>query len=161
MGYFKRPIRRRAARASADAFRDASREVAADARRWRRRDPAFVRFVLETPDRGRVGLFQTSDLIEDDEALPLAARSALAAAYRWFNANIPMPPRQRPDAVYWFLESAREPIARLRTIVECHRLAGRPIVMLATRTPGRIVYRDAVQVAAVPYPDRRRTSSHW
>ena len=161
MGYFKRPVRRRTARDAASAFRERSRDVVADARRWRRRDPAFVRFVIETPDRGAVGLFQTSDLIEDDDALPPAARSALANAYRWYNENLPMPPRQRPEAVFWFRGDAREPIARLRTIVECHRLAGRPIVMLATRAPGRIVYRDAVQVAAVPYGDQRRTASVW
>lgn len=161
MGYFKRPIRRRAARAAADALREGTRDVAPTDRRWRRRGPAFVRFVIDAPGRGHVGLFQTSDLIEEDEALPPAARRALADAYRWFNDHFPMPPRQPPEAVFWFRESAREPIARLRTIVECHRLAGRPIVMLATHAPGRIVYQDDVQVAAVPYGDQRRTTSVW
>jgi hypothetical protein len=30
--------------------------------------------------------------------------------------------------------------------------------MQATRNPGRVVYRDEYQVAAVAYPDRRVTS---
>src|SRR4051794_6425294 len=101
MGYFKRPIRRRAARAAADALREATRDVAPGDRRWRRRGPTFVRFVIDAPGRGPVGLFQTSDLLDLDDAIPLPARSALYAAYRWFNANLPVPPRQPPEAVFW------------------------------------------------------------
>ena len=38
-------------------------------------------------------------------------------------------------------------------------MLGYPVWMQATRNPGRVVYQDDYQVAAVPYADRRTTAS--
>jgi hypothetical protein len=62
-------------------------------------------------------------------------------------------------AVCWFRADAAESLKRLRTIIEIYRLAGFCVWMQASTAPGRIVYRDDYQVAAVPYRDRRTTSS--
>ena len=57
----------------------------------------------------------------------------------------------------WFRADSVECIQRLRVLIEAYRMAGYAILMQATQTPGRVVYQDDVQVAAIPYPDRHRT----
>lgn len=164
MGYFKRPIRRSAARLSKLAMLEPAREIRlAD---WARCDPSvlpaadsFLRFVIDQPNLGAVGLFRSSELVEDCEDLPPAARSQLRAIFRWFNTNLPAPRRLPQSAVCWFRADATESVDRLRTLVEIYRLADRQVWMQATRNPGRVVYQDDFQVAAMPYRDRRRTSS--
>jgi hypothetical protein len=164
MGYFKRPIRRGAARLARLTFVEAAREVRASD--WRRcdgliRSPAnsFLRFVIEDPQVGRCGLFRSSELLEDAQDFPLAARSELRAVFRWFDANLPAPRRLPKDAVCWFRSDASKSLERLRALVEFYRLMDHPVWMQATRNPGRVVYRDAYQVAAVPYADRHTTLS--
>ena len=164
MGYFKRAVRRGASRRSKLAFLEPAREIlAAD---WQQCDPSvppaadsFLRFVVELPSIGKVGLFRSSKSIENAEDLPAATRSELRAVFRWFNTNLPVPGRLPRSAICWFRTDADESLERLRSVVEIYRLAGYPVWMQATRNPGRVVYRDEYQVAAVPYPDRRTTSS--
>ncbi len=164
MGYFKRPVRRSVARRTKHAFLEPARDIlAAD---WQQCDPSvrpaadsFLRFVVELPSIGKVGLFRSSESIEKDEDLPAATRSELRAVFRWFNANLPVPRRLPKSAICWFRADANDSIERLRALVEVYRLAGHPVWMQASRNPGRVVYRDEYQVAAVPYADRRTTSS--
>ena len=77
----------------------------------------------------------------------------------WFNANLPVPRRLPKNAICWLRADAGESLDRLRTLIEVYRLMGHPVWTQATATPGRVVYRDDFQVAAVPYPDRRTTST--
>ncbi len=164
MGYFKRPVRRGSARRTKLAFLEPSREIgSAD---WRQCNPAvpptadsFLRFVVELPSIGKVGLFRSSKSVENAEDLPVATRSELRAVFRWFNAKLPVPRRLPRNAICWFRADADESLGRLRALVEIYRVAGYPVWMQATRNPGRVVYRDEYQVAAVPYADRRTTSS--
>jgi hypothetical protein len=164
MGYFKRPIRRSTARHARRALVEPAREI--PARGWQRCDDdivpepdTFLRFVFEQPGVGKVGLFQASACIDSSDALPAAARSQFRIALKWFNTHLPVPRRLPRTAVCWFRADAAESLTRLRTIVEIYRMAGFPVWMQATTAPGRIVYRDDYQVAAVPYRDRRMTSS--
>ena len=165
MGYFNRPIRRAAARRAWRTFLEPAKYLPADG--WRRCGPrisftpgGFLRFVVDNPHAGKVGLFRSARIIGgDDDELPPAARSEMRATFRWFNANLPVPRRLPKNAVCWFRADARESLDKLRTLVEIYRLLGRPVWMQATRNPGRVVYRDDYQVAAVPYADRRATSN--
>src|SRR5687768_12920276 len=165
MGYFKRPIRRRTARRAWLTFLEPSRELPGEG--WQRcdrwvRPPAagFLRFVMDNPGGRKVGLFRSGQILrETREDLPAAALGEMRAAFRWFNTNLPVPRRLPKNAVCWFRADARESLERLRTLVEIFRLAGRPVWMQATRTPGRVVNRDEFQVAAVPYADRRTTAT--
>jgi hypothetical protein len=164
MGYFKRPIRRGAARREWLALIGPSRDVpGAGWRRWTPSVPPaadqFLRFVVEDAGAARLGLFRSSDLLDGAEELPAAARSQMRATFRWFNANLAAPRRLPRNAVCWFRADATEALARLRTLIEIYRLAGRTVWMRATLNPGRVVYRDEHQVAAVPYGDRRTTVS--
>ena len=164
MGYFKRPVRRGIARRSRLAFLEPARDVlVAD---WQRcggsvapAADSFLRVVVELPSVGRVGLFRASKIVTNAADLPAATRSELRAVFRWFNANLPVPRRLPRSAVCWLRADANESLERLRALVEIYRVAGRPVWLHATRNPGRVVYRDEYQVAAVAYPDRRTTSS--
>jgi hypothetical protein len=163
MGYFKRKLHRQTARLERLAFFEPAREICA--KDWRHCDltsepaAAFLRFVVDHPADGRIGLFKSSDLVEEAEDLPASARSVLRELFRWFNANLPVPRRLPRNAVCWFRSDATSSLERLRKLIEVYRLMGVQVWMRATQTPGRVVYRDAYQVAAVPYRDRRVTSS--
>jgi hypothetical protein len=164
MGYFKRPVQRGVARQTKLAFLEPARQIRiAD---WQRCDPSvppaidsFLRFVVELSGVGKVGLFRSSEMIENAEDLPAATRSELRAVFRWFNTNLPVPRRLPRSAICWLRADAAESLERLRGLVEIYRVAGHPVWMQATQNPGRVVYRDEYQVAAVPYPDRRTTTS--
>jgi hypothetical protein len=106
-----------------------------------------------------MGLFRISECIEDSPDLPAAARSQMRAAFHWFNANLPAPRRLPKTAICWFRADAKQSLRQIRTLIEIYRLLGYPVWMQATRSPGRVVYRDEYQVAAVPHRDRRVTSS--
>lgn len=160
MGYFSRAVRRSDARREKAALLDATREIhPAD---WSDchadfRVPAesFVRFMIQLPGGRSVGLFRSSPLVNGSEELPPAAQSALSNAYRWFNRRLRFPRGMPQTAVCWFRADATEPIAMMRTLIETHRLVGYHVLMQATRTPGRIVYEDEHQVAAIPQRGRR------
>ena len=88
MGYFKRPIHRSTARRARRALVEPAREI--PTRDWQRCEddivPAaetFLRFVVERPARGNVGLFQSSASIDDAaDALPAAVRSQFRIALK-------------------------------------------------------------------------------
>jgi len=163
IGYFGRPIRRGEARAARRRFLEPARQIRIA--HWRRGDlsdlsaDSFLRFVVELPGMGIVGLFRSSEILEEAPDLPPAVRSELRSIFRWFNANLPAPRRLPRTAICWFRADATDSIQTLRRLIEFYRMMGHPIWMLATHNPGRIVYRDRMQVAAIPYPDRRTTSS--
>jgi hypothetical protein len=56
-----------------------------------------------------------------------------------------------PGARSWFRESAGELLAIARAYTRLLERCGAPWAELRTRTPGRIVYEDSVQVVAVPF----------
>lgn len=161
MGYFKRTVRRGAARGARLAFlADSAR--AGEASGWRRCDwaerPAvegFVRFVVELPGVGNVGLFREQEALEEAEHLPAEAWRAGRAALRWFDTHLPVPDALPPEAVCWFRADARGSLRRIWDVVDAYRAAGYVVWMRVTRNPGRVVYRDRYQVAAVGYRDQR------
>src|SRR5687768_4037246 len=158
MGYFRRPIRRGPARRAWLALLEPARDI--DAARWQpcdldlsARREGYVRFVVQQR-RGRfVGLFRSSGLLDSATDLPDSVRSQVRLTYRWFNEHMSFPGPLPRNAVCWFRAGAAECVGRLRVLIEAYRMAGYPILMQATQAPGRVVYQDGIQVAAVPYPD--------
>ncbi len=165
MGYFKRPVRRGKARSERIAFAEPARAI--DPARWvlctrrllRPASDRYVRFVVLNPSGNTVGLFQSSDLLHAQRDWPASVHATCEATFRWFNGAFRVPKRLPKTAVCWFRADAVELIKRMRTLVELYRLAGYQVLMQTTSTPGRIVYRDDHQVAAIPYADRRTTSN--
>jgi sulfur carrier protein ThiS len=122
----------------------------------------YVRFIV--PRRGRrdvdLGLFRNADINADDSRVHEALRQAIRIELDWFNANLPIPRRSAflvksrgcwlPDGICWFVDDAREMIARSFTLASLLRECGVPAAKVATRHPGQILYRDAWQIVAKP-----------
>jgi hypothetical protein len=163
MGYFKQPLRRRKAAQAKRELLDAGHDVgvwSSVERDFRTSRDQFIRFAIEYSNGTRIGLFQSNLLIEDNNGIPDSMKSALRQSFDWFNRHMRVPRRLPRNAVCWFRASARSHVAQMRTLTEIYRAAGLTVVMQSTATPGRVVYQDEVQIAAVPYRDRdARTKS--
>jgi hypothetical protein len=160
MGFFKRPICRGRARAQKRTFVDAARGV--DPALWTSAGgvlgasaDSYLRFAVRPTSGEMIGLFQSCALIEQDPEVPRAALSQAREAFQWFNRHLAVPRRLPTSAVCWFRADAADCVDRVRTLVEVYRLAGHTVWMLGCRSPGRVVYRDAFQVAAIPHRGRR------
>jgi hypothetical protein len=163
MGYFKRPIRRGRARQARLANLEPARDISIA--NWAPCDlikgtesVRFLRFAIDHPGIGKVGLFRSADVLEEDCDFTPAVNSQLRSILNWFNENLPAPDHLPKRAVCWFRSDATESLRRIRDLVELYRQADRFVWMQVARNPGRVVYRDAYQVAAVPYRDRRTTA---
>ena len=122
----------------------------------------YVRFVSTFPDchTGRpVGFFQAAGIVREDPETPGYIVDLLREHGDWFNANLARPSRfsksRHPDAMAvalsWFLPTATECIERAREMAVLISECTFPISMITTSRPGIIVYRDAMQIAAIPY----------
>ena len=120
----------------------------------------YVRF--ETPfccavhDRP-LGVFRSVSRLEESADLPDWMETTLSEALDWFNEHLPVPTSQEFDrrAIFWFHRQS-EVVREMWQLVSVFREAGIHISLRRTTMPGRIVYRDEFQVAAIPYGHGRR-----
>lgn len=106
------------------------------------------------------GLFGPAYACERDPRVAEGLRAALREEIVWFKANLPVPKercfvvRSRKRwlnvGICWFVDDAREAIARAFTLAWLLRECGVPVSKVATRRPGQILYRDAWQIVAKP-----------
>ena len=74
----------------------------------------------------------------------------------WFGRNLPAPRVEIDErAIFWFRPQARV-IREIWGLVAILREEGMPIGMRRTTTPGRIVFQDDHQIAAIPWGRGRR-----
>jgi hypothetical protein len=114
------------------------------------------------------GLFGPAGECEEDVRTAEALRVAIRIELDWFNSNLPVPPRDRfevksrkrwlSEGICWFVDDAREMIARAFTLAWLLRECGVPVAKVATRRPGQILYRDAWQIVAKP---EKATPTAW
>jgi hypothetical protein len=160
MGYLKRRrSRMREARAFDAAFpadadldalswayaRDATAEPPPEA-------DLYLRFAVRArglPESAYRGIFQTSyEIYRKAGSFPDLVR--LRELLRWFETNLrPHDPKMR-RAVFWFRRDAVDCIERVWELVHIVERAGFKVVLLSGHDPGRIVFRDAHQIAALP-----------
>jgi hypothetical protein len=128
----------------------------------------FVRYQSAVPNRlGRFpGVFALANGLHRSGLLTPADQIWLQDANRRATAAYPDPSTVDPDcydqdrnpgARAWFTADARHLLDLTGPYLEMLDRYGVPWVQLSTRTPGRIVYRDDVQVIAVP----QTFSEHW
>lgn len=125
----------------------------------------YVRFITpwwRLPRGIDCGLFGPAYACARDAEVPALLREALWTEIRWFEAHLPVPgPRRRafcvrsrkrwrPDGICWFVDDAREAIARAFALAALIGECGVPARKVATRRPGQILYRDAWQIVAKP-----------
>ncbi len=84
----------------------------------------------------------------------------LDEALAWFNKNLRVPALdgEHHRALFWFRSDAREYIQRIWDIVAVLREADALVEVRRTDEPGKIVYADKHQVAAIR---RRRHRDAW
>jgi hypothetical protein len=84
----------------------------------------------------------------------------LSDALAWFNENLRVPDLrdEHHRAVFWFRTEARELVGRAWDIVIALRVAGILVELRRTDDPGKIIYEDQHQVAAIR---RRRPRDGW
>jgi len=116
----------------------------------------FLRFVVASRHRGSgspAGLFASLYALERQGLLADYELAWFHAEEAWFRAHLIAPRRKglSNHAVFWFRSSATECVARMRALAELLRDRDTPVDELQTTRPGRIVYEDRLQVAAVPF----------
>jgi hypothetical protein len=127
---------------------------------------SYIRF--ETACHGQhcqqpLGVFRAMSRAEFYAQLSDWSRRLLEDSLDWFNENLPVPqvddPRGR--AIFWFRPQSQvvREMWQLVAILRCEDI---PICLRSTSVPGRIVYRDDHQIAAIPYGHGRgrRTRPH-
>jgi hypothetical protein len=105
-------------------------------------------------------MFRGACWVADDSRVHEALRNAVHEQLDWFAANLPSPKRRvflvksrgvwLSDGICWFLDDAREMIARGYALAGLLGECGVPVTRVATRTPGQILYRDEYQIVARP-----------
>jgi hypothetical protein len=120
----------------------------------------YVRF--ETPyhcdaSRQGLGIFRAAAVVEVRAELPEWTREWLSDRFSWFRVHLPVPGYDRIDcrAIFWFHPRATI-VSEMWDLVAILREEGVPVALRRTNLPGRIVYRDAFQIAAIPYGQGRR-----
>jgi hypothetical protein len=113
----------------------------------------FIRFVVggDTEDhRQLTGIVTEARMLRDDGLLSTAEEAHLNAVFAWLNCNLPCPPFSSAgwsrDAVAWFKDSSTESIRQCRKLMALLQQHDRPVRMLKSERPGKILYEDDFQV---------------
>jgi hypothetical protein len=120
----------------------------------------YVRF--ETPyhcdaSRQGLGIFRAAAVVEVRAELPEWTREWLSDRFSWFRTHLPVPRHGGIDhrAIFWFRPEARI-VSEMWHLVAILREEGVSVALRRTKLPGRIVYQDEFQIAAIPYGHGRR-----
>jgi hypothetical protein len=119
----------------------------------------FTRFVVgaDAENAARLtGVITEAAILDDTGELYAYESEVLRETFDWFNANLPCPPFQAKqqagewtrDAVCWFRAETQEPLRRIWDIVAILREYGKPVRLVTSEKPGKIVYADRFQVVA-------------
>jgi hypothetical protein len=123
----------------------------------------YIRFAVTQRDEDSgcsMGVFMAACELRDsiDTHPDLVARVRSAKA--WFNDNLAEPQDSgkevEPRAIFWFRSQAGECIRRVWDLVKLLDEGGCLARQLTCTRPGKIVYEDEHQVAAIPFRDTRR-----
>ena len=115
----------------------------------------FIRFQtdLRAPHgRSPLGLFYSTCRLTESRELPDYAEELLEESLQWFNQNLPVPrlASREGRCLFWFRTDARELIEQVWTLVALMNEEGLYVHHRTTSRPGKIVYADDHQIAAIP-----------
>ena len=121
----------------------------------------FTTFRRDEDSHRGTGLFQVAYEALEEADLEPAERDWIEEVLVWFENHVTAPPlfiyklpRRTYDsglAIFWWRDTAREPIRRMRELAAALREQGIASRVLRTSRPGHVIYEDRHQVAAVPY----------
>jgi hypothetical protein len=164
VGYFRRRIsRQRCASQVARAVARQSRaglvgwiEAPAEPPRATRRT-TYLRFAvghIHEDSHQQLGVFQAAYQLRNGGGCGSDAGAMLNPLLRWFGENLHAP-EVTCRAIFWFKSDAAPCIGRIWEMIHVLTSHDHGVWMMRSDAPGRIVYEDDFQVAAVPYRDRR------
>lgn len=124
----------------------------------------YIRFVVhDIDDRSfkEKGLFTAMGDLEEKNVLYKYQENLQKEISTWFSKNLIAPKvlsshrcgKDKEKAISWFKQSAKTHIDQMRAyaqILEAHDILVKQIV---TKKPGKIVYEDNYQIAAIPFAD--------
>lgn len=115
----------------------------------------FVRFETSCRCRftnRRLGVFHAAGEILDRDEMDGNMREQLEGTLDWFNAELKVPTLEEYGwrSVFWYFSDSRQFISRMWELACWLELEGVFVTKRWTHRPGRIVYADEHQVAAVP-----------
>jgi hypothetical protein len=124
----------------------------------------YIRFVVPANDleSGReMGIFVAGGILSDDGHLYDYQIKHRKELMTWFTNNLEVPDAQasesnyysKPQAISWFRSSASEHISKMREYAEILKSHDVQVKQLVTERPGKIVYQDKYQIAAIPFQD--------
>jgi hypothetical protein len=120
----------------------------------------YIRLTITQPHPDSLqpqGVFAATGALlwgEEEEELPEDERDRVIAILEWFREYLPIPRSEAitEEAVFWFKpdDRARACTCRIWELAYVLRSHGRLVQLHKTHHPGRIVFEDAYQVAAIP-----------
>jgi hypothetical protein len=121
----------------------------------------FVRFAVRRkgiPDNAYNGVFETAYALAQRPATPDDPEAAafvdhIREILKWFEENLVAPDPGARRAVFWFRSRAVPCIERVWELTRLLKRAGFTVLVRETDAPGKIVYQDENQIAAL----RRRS----
>ena len=107
-----------------------------------------------------MGVFQEAFELRDSGVLTPDEERVLEGHLSWLKMHLKSPAVLRDDghhrAIAWFHPRAKEPIRRVRAIIELLREYGVYVEQITTQSPGIVIYEDGWQVVAKPSRKRSR-----
>ncbi len=120
----------------------------------------FFRFVVvqqHGEKKKHLSIFVTVERIIKSHAMTYDDERALRELERWFDKNLVSPKRfDRAAAIFWFKPHVAGATAlweKSIALAELLEKYGYRLEIVSTSRPGKIVYDDDVQIAAVPFKD--------
>ena len=164
MGYLRRKLRRSRCRAEIDHVM--TRPVAPGLAEWVRATPQpprgpdfhFIRLATQTIDdqsHEPQGVFAAAYELLRDQTLARRHREALDHLLDWFRDNLTVPKNVYPLSIFWFRSDAHPCIENIWRLIDVLRANDIIVTMMHTDKPGKVVYQDALQIAAVPFAEHR------
>lgn len=122
----------------------------------------YIRFIIEERDDGsneNKGLFMAMDDLREKNDLYDWESAQEKEIYQWFKKHLKVPEIQsgegnhnaKPKAISWFKDSAKEHIEKIRQYAQMLAAHDYPIKQLITEQPGKVLYEDEYQIAAIPF----------
>ena len=116
----------------------------------------YLRFASLDPSSAHAlvphGVFSSAYALIRSGEIDATQEQSLRELLGWFCAYLPIPrdPRIGDHALFWLKDDAEPSARKMWDLVTLLRLCDRDVQMIKSEYPGRIVYEDRYQVAAIP-----------
>ncbi|MEL8055091.1 MAG: hypothetical protein AAGK66_02960 [Pseudomonadota bacterium] len=116
----------------------------------------YVRFQSQLDCKGtasKLGVFQIAYRVRDAHETSVHDANEITKHMDWLEThlNVPDLTNETYRAIFWFKETAHEPMKRVWAMKPYLEAYGYWIDLVTSRDPGRLIYQDGWQVAAKPW----------